>query len=191
MLFAPAVFAVPMATAAEQKRPDFNTVGNAVVGYFRTIPDFHRGDLVSQRQVSAALAVVEATGWKIPKSEQIIARALPDSSFLLQQSLKPHGKSFMRKVASFPGGYPRLDRLATISSGQKLIRDLIRIQDGDVMIQYLATTDGGRELGAMMAQTPNGVDLNKPTGRIYTIDDLLQALAELYTGKPLLSPSQN
>jgi hypothetical protein len=32
----------------------------------------------------------------------------------------------------------------------------------------------------MMADTPNGTDLNKPTGRIYTADDLLAILQKVY-----------
>lgn len=190
VLLAAGVFAAVAATAAEPKRPDFTTVGYAVVGYFRTVPGFQRGDLLSQRQVAAALGAVEATGWNVPDPEKLISRALPDSSFLLQQSATPTGKSFMRKVATFPGGYPRLDRLSSISSGEKLIRDLIRLKDGDIMMEYLATTDGGHEMGKMMGETPGGVDLNKPTGRIYTIDDLLKALAELYDGKPQPKPRQ-
>jgi hypothetical protein len=44
------------------------------------------------------------------------------------------------------------------------------------MIQYLATTKGGKNMGGMMAQARGGVDLNKPTGRIYTAEDLVAAL---------------
>jgi hypothetical protein len=48
------------------------------------------------------------------------------------------------------------------------------------MITYMATTPGGKNLGAMMAGTPQGTDLNKPTGRLYTADDLLALVKKLY-----------
>jgi hypothetical protein len=86
----------------------------------------------------------------------------------------------MRRVGGQPGGYSRLDRLSTIAGGQQLIRDLIRQKDGDQFIAYLATTSGGHHLGSMAANTRNGVNLNKPTGRIYTTDDLLVALKASY-----------
>ena len=51
---------------------------------------------------------------------------------------------------------------------------------GDEFIEYLATTNSGRNLGQMMAGTKRGTNLNKPTGRIYTADDLLAVLKKSY-----------
>jgi hypothetical protein len=169
--------------AAEPKRADFRQVAEAVVAYFRTVPDFGSVDLMSQSQVAGALDAVAVAGWNVPNREQLVSLALPDNSFLLKQSATPAGKRFLRSVAAQPGGYARLDRLSTISRGKKLIRDLINDKDGYLMIEYLATTSGGHEMGKMMADTRGGVDLNKPTGRIYTIEDLLQALAKTYSGE--------
>ena len=83
----------------------------------------------------------------------------------------------MRKIA------PRLRALLAPGSfkhnspqGQSIVRDLVRQKDGDKMIEYLATTKGGKNMSGMMAQARGGVDLNKPTGRIYTADDLVAAL---------------
>jgi hypothetical protein len=84
----------------------------------------------------------------------------------------------MRKIAPRAGTYAHLDRLSTITRGETIIRDLVRTKDGDKMIQYLATTKGGKNMSGMMAQTRGGVDLNKPTGRIYTADDLVTALTK-------------
>jgi hypothetical protein len=57
---------------------------------------------------------------------------------------------------------------------------LIRDPGGDTMLAYMATTPGGKNLGAMMAGTPKGTNLNKPTGRIYTADDLLAVVEQAY-----------
>ena len=57
----------------------------------------------------------------------------------------------------------------------------MRTKDGDKMIEYLATTKGGKNMSSMMAQARGGVDLNKPTGRIYTADDLVAVLTDAIT----------
>jgi hypothetical protein len=86
----------------------------------------------------------------------------------------------MRKIARLPGAYSRLDRLSTIPRGKTIVRDLIRQPDGHKFIEYLATTQGGHNLGGMMDHARKGVDLNKPTGRIYTADDLVGVLKHIY-----------
>jgi len=166
--------------AAEPTRPDFATVAQAIVGHLQSQPGYRPGDLLSQTQVAAALAVAAGVGWDVPQPESIISRALPDDSFLVREFSTPAGRRFMRKIAKQPGAYPRTDRLSTIAGGEAAIRILIRDPGGDKMIEYMATTRGGRNLGKMMAGAQRGVDLNKPTGRIYTADDLLVALKMLY-----------
>ena len=180
LLASVALAACPLATAAEPERPDFRRVAEAVVGYFRTVPNFQAGDPMCQGQLAAALDAVAAVGWNVPQREALIARALPDNSFLLKEMATPAGRDFMRHVAKQPGGYARPDRPSPTSRGKKLIPDLINAKAGDLMTEDLAPTSGGFEMGKMMADTPGGVDLNKPTGRIYAIEDLLQALAEVY-----------
>jgi hypothetical protein len=157
-------------------RPDFAVVTHAVGGYFASLPDYRAGDLVSRSHVAAALAGVEVVGWKVPNVDEIVQRALPDNSFLVMQFATPAGHRFMRKIAQDPGAYAQLDRLSSISRGQMQVRELIRWKGGDEMIRYLTTTKGGRHLGRQMADAGQGVDLNKPTGRIYTADDLVSEL---------------
>ena len=63
------------------------------------------------------------------------------------------------------------------------MRDLIRQRGGDQFVKYLTTTKGGRRLGGMLAGAQQGVDLNKPTGRVYTANDLVAELHRLFTNK--------
>jgi hypothetical protein len=172
---------VAMAVAAEPT-PKFADVAQAVAGHFQAQAGYQPGDLLSQPQVAAALEVAVAAGWNVPDRDKIVSRALADDSFLVRELSTPAGRKFMRKIARQPGAYSRLDRLSTISRGESVVRDLIKQKDGDKMIEYLATTRGGQNLGRMMAGAKRGVDLNKPTGRIYTADDLLAALKKLYNG---------
>ena len=113
---------------------------------------------------------------KVSDPASIIKLVLADDSFLVRELSTSNGQRFMRKIASRSGAYSLLDRLSTIPRGQALIRDLMRQKDGNIMIEYLATTKGGKNMGGMMTQVRGGVDLNKPTGRIYTEDDLVAAL---------------
>ena len=163
------------------QRPSFDVVTKALTDYFASLKDYKAGDLVSQSHVARALErVTDATGWEVPNREAIVKLALADNSFLVAQLSTPGGRQFMRSIAKYSGTYSRLDRLSTISGGQQFIKDVMRKPGGSDIIQYMATTPGGHNLGTMMAGVKQGVDLNKPTGRIYTADDLLAQLKRAY-----------
>jgi hypothetical protein len=105
------------------------------------------------------------------------------------------GRKFMRKIARHQGAYARLDRLTSIPRGKAIVRDLIHQPQGDKFIEYLATTKSGRNLGGMLSDVPGGADLNKPTGRIYTAEDLIAELKREYARTRIrstdFSPSVN
>jgi hypothetical protein len=165
------------AIAGPATQADFSTISQAVQQYFATLPDYKRGDLITQSHVAAALEGVRAAaGWEFPSHDDIVHLALADNAFLATEFSTPSGKKFMRRVAQQPGTFSRLDRLTMIAGGKKVLRELLRTKRGDVFVDYLATTSGGQNLGRMMAGVPHGVDLNRPTGRIYTADDLLAVL---------------
>ena len=172
------------AADAPVPRPEFAKVAQSVADYFRSLPDQQETDLLSQRQVRAALARVVAVGWQVPEQDKIASRALADNSFIVRELSTPEGRKFMRKLALQPGTYARLDRLSTLQNGQETIHSLIQKKQGEDLITYLATTSGGKNLGRMMAGTKGGVDLNKPTDRIYTAEDLLTALKQVYDASP-------
>ena len=157
---------------------DDRAVAKVVDEFFASQPGFQKDDLITRSQVEKVVAKVISDGVKISDPASVVQRGLPDDSFLVREFSTPNGKRFMRKIAPHAGGYSHLDRLSTIPRGQSLIRDLMRTKDGDKMIEYLATTKGGKNMGDMMAQVRGGVDLNKPTGRIYTAEDLVTALKE-------------
>lgn len=168
------------ATAQQPATPDFAVVVMAVEQYFASLANYQAGDLISQQNVAEALEQVRDAGWDVPDADALVQRALADQSFLIGELSKPAGKKFMRKIARHPGTYSRLDRLSSISRGKTVVRDLIRQPGGDEFITYLATTNSGHNLGHMLASAQQGVDLNKPTGRIYTAEDLLAELKRVY-----------
>jgi hypothetical protein len=156
--------------------PDIGAMTRAVDSYFAAQPNYESGDLITRSQIADVLAALDDAGVRVPNAEKITQRGLDDSSFVVRELSTPAGRKFMRKLAQNPGTFAHLDRLSTIPRGEALIRDLVRDKGGDKLIEYLATTKGGHKMGRMMTAVPDGGDLNKPTGRIYTVADLVAAL---------------
>ena len=46
------------------------------------------------------------------------------------------------------------------------------------MFAYMVTAPGGQVLGQQLSNTKEGRDFNKPTGHIYTAEQLLKRLSE-------------
>jgi hypothetical protein len=167
------VILTDFATAAPQAgRPDLGTVTQAIERWFDAQDDYEPGDLITRSQVKTVLAKLADAGAAVPSSEKIAELALDDSSFIVRELSTTSGRKFMRNLAKDPGAFARLDRLTKVSGGEKLIRDLARDKGGDKLIEYMATK-GGR---SMMSDVPGATDFNKPTGRIYTVDDLIAAV---------------
>jgi hypothetical protein len=162
--------------APQSAQSDINGVIHTLKQHFGSLPDYQTGDLITQSQIAEALEKLQDAGWKIPDAERIVKLAVADESFLAKELSTPAGRTFMRKIARHPGAYSQVDRLSSISRGQRILRDLVRQRGGDEFVEYLTTTKGGRKLGDMLAGAQHGVDLNKPTGRIYTANDLVAAL---------------
>jgi hypothetical protein len=177
----------PIIAAAAQPSgvPNVNSVTRAVQAYFASLPDYQPGDLITRSQIERVLTKLDDAGTAVPNADKIAERGLADDSFIARELSTPSGKKFMRKLARSPGTFAHLDRLSTIPRGEKLVRDLIRDKDGDKMIEYLATTKGGQKMGSMMAGVQGGTNLNQPTGRIYTVADLVAALRAEYVATRL------
>ena len=175
-----AVLLTGIATAAPQPSPpDSAVVVGAVERFFASQPNYESGDLITRSQIEFVLTKLDDAGAKVPGAKKIAERGLPNDSFLIRQFSTPAGRSFMRKLSHTPGAFVRLDRLSAIPDGEKLIVDLMHDKGGYTLIEYLATTKGGQNMGAMMAAVPGG-DLNKPTGRIYTVADFVDAIKAAY-----------
>jgi hypothetical protein len=182
-----ALLAVPLflradfgVAASRGKAPALPVVIQAVEMSFASLPDYREGDLITRSQIERVLAKLNDAGAQVPNTDKIAERGLDDESFIVRELSTPSGRGFMRRLARNPSTFARLDRLSMGPRGESVIRDLIRQKDGDKMIEYLATTKGGQKTGSMMAAAPGGADLNKPTGRIYTVADLIEAIKGAY-----------
>jgi hypothetical protein len=164
--------------APRPKATDDRAIAKVVEEFLASQAGYEKDDLISRSQIEKVVAKLVSDGAKITDPGSIAKRGLADNSFLVRELSTPNGKRFMRKISTRPGEYSHLDRLSTSPRGESIVRDLMRAKDGDLMIEYLAMTKGGKNMGSMMAQARGGVDLNKPTGRIYTADDLIAALKD-------------
>ena len=52
----------------------------------------------------------------------------------------------------------------------------VHTPDGYKLFEYLTTAPGGNEMSKMLMNGSAGRDFNKPTGRAYTTDGLIQLL---------------
>ncbi|HLA85959.1 MAG TPA: hypothetical protein VJL29_14300 [Thermoguttaceae bacterium] len=174
------LLAVAGRPAAAADPPKWDDVKKAVMAYFERLPDYKRGDLLSRSQVEPVFGALERLGWRVAARKALVESVLPDNDPLVQQLRTPAGRKFARQVAGVPDGYDRLDRLRRLPRGRQNVENLIRGPDGYLMIEYMTTTPGGRNLGGMLSRAPKGKGFNQSTGRIYTVDMLLERLKQEY-----------
>jgi hypothetical protein len=170
------------AAAATSKAAQREAVRVAVAQSFAKQPGYEPGDLVTRRQVEAALDHVEKTTKYAPARdarEKLVKSTIDDRSFLAEQLRSPQGKSFMRRVAMIPGGFDLVDRMGQMKQGHSTVSRLVRGPDGYKLVEYMLKSKGGGELERMLAKDPGNADFGKPTGKIYTAEQLVAALEKV------------
>lgn len=138
------------------------------------------GTLLTQSRAEEALKSVAALGWNVPGHQQLLARILPDTDFLAEVLSSRQGQRFAQEVAALPEGYDRLDHLRKLPRGEDTVRELIQGPDGYKMIEYMTTSTGGKNMGIMLSQDPHGAGFNRPTSRVYTVEQFLDQLQLRY-----------
>ena len=117
-------------------------------------------------------------GWVVDDPDAVLERVLADDDVVVRQLRTKKGRAFWQEIRHLPGGIDRLDRIARMPQGKANVRDLIqKIPNGSSWIEGLSTTRRGERTGTQLSQSRSGRDFNQPTGRIYTADALLEALA--------------
>ncbi len=167
-------------TAAAGEFPGFADVEGVVHKELAARPGYQSGDVLARSEVHNILTQIGKLGWNVKEGPQIEALVLEDSHFLIRQLRTKRGTRFMRKIAKMPDGYSRLEHLYKLSGGKQIVHDLIRGKGGWEMINYLSKSRGGKNMGRQLTHGPGGRDFNKPTGRIYTAEELTKALQEAY-----------
>src|SRR6185503_17441521 len=109
---------------------------------------------------------------------------LPDQHVVVRTLRSAAGKKFMRQVSGRELMYDRLDRISEVSGGTLLIQDLVKLPNGE---RYAKPMSGGGvpDLLDLLPKNASGQtrrirDYHKPTGRFYTVSDLVAGLKESY-----------
>jgi hypothetical protein len=164
----------------EKPLPKFETAANSVRREFAALTYYKQGDIISHSEVKQAFDHLRLLGWTVPDANEILAKIPGDKEFLVRQMRTEKGFKFMRSVSQWPESYDRLDRLTALPDGRRILLDLIDDRGGYEMVDYLVNSDGGGAMGQMLTQAPGGADFKKPTGKIYTVDQLLDRLERSY-----------
>jgi len=154
----------------------FEEIQQIVERHFAAIPDYKRGDLITQKSVADVFKQLELYGWKVADQKAILGDVLSDSNFIARQFRTKHGKAFMRQISRYPGGFDRVDRISAMPQGRNDVAQMKKLPDGYKMIEAMTTTRRGKILGQRLSNAPKGKNFNKPTGKIYTADALVKRL---------------
>ncbi|MDP7020596.1 MAG: hypothetical protein QGG36_32650 [Pirellulaceae bacterium] len=164
--------------------PTWRHIEEFVHRYLDGLSDYKKGDLLSQGHVAKMTAHMKKMGWRVREEKRLFKDTLPDSHFLVQQLHTRHGHRFMRNVQRHPQIYSKLERISSAHGGRALVRDLLKLPDA---AKY-ANPNRARGVPQMKdflpkhgnSRQPQIRDYNKPTGKIYTEDQLLKRLKEMH-----------
>lgn len=166
-------------THAAETLPKFDQVQTVVEAYFSKQKDHLPGDLISRKQVAAVCDEIARLGWTIADRAELEKRALDDGSLLMTQLRSANGKKFMRQAGAMSMGYDQLDRLSQLPQGRSTLDRMMRDPQGGKMLEFFSATSNGQEMLKKMSRGAAGKS-DRPTGKIYTVDELSSALAESY-----------
>lgn len=161
-------------------RPSFEKIKAVTLEHFQQIPEVQQAVILAQPEVATLFPKLQQIGWSVPDAKEIVEDVLPPDDFLVKELRTKKGAAFSRQIARYPQAYDRLDRYRHLVRGHQLVKELIRGPDGYKLIEYMTTSKGGKNLGKQLSHGPHGEDFNKPTGRIYMVDDLLERLKVSY-----------
>jgi hypothetical protein len=166
--------------AKKKGPPSWGAVRAAVDRSFAAKSDFERADLITREDVQAVLRSLEKLGWKVADAKNILADTLSAGDVLVTELSTTSGRAFMRKVSGYPIVYDRLDRISRMPGGARLLHDVTKLPDGHKYAQ-VKPTPGFTDLTSLLpnqasGKPPHDPDFNKPTGRIYTAQHLLDRL---------------
>ena len=159
----------------------FAKIRKAVLNYFSKTPQYQPGDLIVRQEAQKVFALLQKGGVTVRDQQAILAKMLPEGDFLAKTLRGSNqGRKFMHQIASYPLAYDQLDRLREQPVGRRTVASLVRGPDGYKMLQYM-TTPNGKNLGRMLTKDKKEGNYNRPTGRIYTADQLIEAIKEQLT----------
>ncbi len=115
--------------------------------------------------------------WNVSDQAEILKQVTPNNSFLAQQCLSAGGQKFLKQAGDPQTVFDRLERLSRLPEGQQKIRDLMAGPQGHHdMLAYMLGSQGSKLLIEGAVDHPDARDFNKPTGKIYSPEALLERI---------------
>jgi hypothetical protein len=162
------------------KLPKWSEIEPVVRKHFAEIRGFQKTDLISRSQAEPVFAKLAELGWAVADKAAILSSLPADSDFIVKELRTTQGRKFMRSIASYTDAYDRLDKLSQLPEGRSSIRTLIKGPGGKKLIDFLTSSTGRPQAGELLANSPHGHDFDGATGRIYTLDALVERLEQSY-----------
>jgi hypothetical protein len=152
------------------------------MSHFAAKDDYEMGDLIQQADAKEILAELEQLGWQVSDAEQILEMLLPSDHIITKTFGTPQGSQFMRKVDGYKLIYDRLHRTAELPGGKALVRDIVKLPNGEIYAK-MKPVPGTPNFADLLpkgrnGRTPAARDFDKPTGYIYTAEQLAKRLEE-------------
>ncbi len=173
-------------TAADRKAdavkdfPKYSVFSKGIEKYFGQKRGYRDGDIISQSEVREVFRKLKSMGWVVTDQKEILAQVLPDNDYMVRQLRTKKGRVFMADLSKTPAAYDRLERFLRLPLSKREFRGLLNGPDGYKMFSYMVTSRGGKALGRQLSNIKQGRNFNKPTGHIYTVDQLVKRLSESY-----------
>lgn len=161
--------------------PKFPVFAGAIEEHFDKQRDYRPGDIISQGDVKEVFRMLRGMDWVVADEDKVVADVLPDNDYMVRELRTKRGRVFMADLSKTPAAYDRLERFLRLPMSKRFFQGLLKGPDGYKMFEYMVTAKGGKVLGEQLSNAPDGHDFNKPTGHIYTVDQLLVRLEKSYT----------
>jgi hypothetical protein len=159
----------------------FDDVYRVVEHYFANQSGFVPGSLINRKMGHEVFNELKKRGWSCPHEKEIIERMLVEDEFLVSVLSTSKGQEFLGKIRAYPDGIDRLDRMSRLPYGKESVTDLVnKVPNGADWIKALTTTMQGMKVGESLSKAEKGKDFNKPTGRIYFVEQFVKHLRESY-----------
>lgn len=190
-LFQIAVFlhlaSVHLRAQSDPEPPTWSQVTQIAVAELAQRKGYQAGDLLTFDDIEGVLVALAVSGWQPRDQQRILEDTLADSDALAQILRTEHGTRFMRKVSQDSLIFDRMDRVCRVSGGQRMLRDISRLPDGEKLAK-LHRPHGTPGFLDLLPKNASGKvrsirNYDKPTGRIYTQEQLLRRLQESYRGQ--------
>lgn len=175
---------VPLPGAEPTKLPAFGNIRRAVEEHLAELRKRQAADILTRSDIQPLFSKFKQLGWVVSEEQELSSRLLSDADPLVRLLREPSGVKLLSQLSNEPLVYDRLDRLMREPGGNRMLTDLVKLPDAaryvraqrpravPGLVDFLPKGASGKT-----RQVPN---YDQPTGKIYTVSQLLEELEHSY-----------